>query len=406
MSGPLMAGYSIPFNVKNIMGSYKGAQQSAKRRDRALAIAGAYTDTNNPLDKLIAYRVESQIAPAFQEAQIEKLAGDNFRQNEYMEKILGATRDISTKLEERTANRLRPEQFKSKFLQGVVAERQKMAEARAAPAREQGSLAELGSRLRAGLKAEREDVMARRQRMGEVGINIMDILRPGGLEEFKARARMERMREQGAIFEGEEGFLSGPGSAISEPGEAPVLRGEIARFGGQGESFDELFRQAEASGSLMTELFEQQAPPELGSLEVGTARARRKARLAAAGERQMEQEQQRGLEEQVMQSMYGGEAAYGGESAGGIGYQGYGEPPQQLLMERGLEKVMQKYGTTLEDARQAFIDYIKMNPISGDYRGFKRYIKNLLNPTRAVQGTTVQGSRGFEGGAGIRRYEQ
>ena len=404
MSGPLMAGYSIPFNVKNIMGSYKGAQQSAKRRDRALAIAGAYTDTNNPLDKLIAYRVESQIAPAFQEAQIEKLAGDNFRQNEYMEKILGATRDISTKLEERTANRLRPEQFKSKFLQGVVAERQKMAEARVAPAKEQGSLAELGARLRAGLKAEREDVMARRQRMreqgaifpgeeGEVGpfsgpgLRLADIQRPAWMEEVAMSLR-------------------GPGSAISEPGEAPVLRGEIARFGGQGESFDELFRQAEASGSLMTELFEQQAPPELGSLEVGTARARRKARLAAAGERQMEQEQQRGLEEQVMQSMYGGEAAYGGESEVGIGYQGYGDPPQQLLMERGLEKVMQKYGTTLEDARQAFSDYIRMNPISGDYRGFKRYIKNLLNPSRAVQGTTVQGGRGFEGGAGIRRYEQ
>ena len=149
----------------------------------------------------------------------------------------------------------------------------------------------------------------------------------------------------------------------------------------------------------MTELFEQQAPPELGSLEVGTARSRRKARLAEAGERQMEREQ-RGLEEQVMESMYGG----GGEAVVFQGYQGDVEPTEEILMERGLQQAIEKYGNELQDARQAFIDFIKRNPISGDFKSFKRYIKQLLNPTRAVQGTTVQSGRGFEGGAGITRY--
>ena len=383
MSGPLMAGYSIPFNIKNIMGSYQGAQQSAKRRDRALAIAGAMTESANPLDRLIAFRRESQIAPAFQEAQIEKLAGDNFRQNEYMEKILSSTRDISSKLEEKTGQRLRPQQ-------GLVAER------------EQG-LSDVGARItiKGESRSERElriqAVKAEEQRIGRK-------LDQGELKQFYSsrakteRTRMERMREQGAVFPGEEGFLSGPGSAINEPGEAPQLRGELARFG-EGQSFEEMVRQGQASGSLLTELFEQQAPPELGTLEIGSARSRRKARLAQAGQQQMEQQQQRGLEEQVVASMYGGGEAYAFE-----GFQSNVEPTEEILMERGLEQAIEKYGNELQDARQAFIDFIRMNPISGDFKTFKRYIKQLLNPTRAVQGTTVQGGSGFEG-SNIRRYE-
>jgi len=80
--------FSIPYNTKDILNSYSSAQKASKRRDMALAMAGRDIDRsgNNQLNRLLAYRKERSIAPEFQEAQIERLAGDNYREKEFQRK--------------------------------------------------------------------------------------------------------------------------------------------------------------------------------------------------------------------------------------------------------------------------------------------------------------------------------
>ena len=113
MTAPCIRPFSIAYNTRDILGSYSSAKSAAKGRDRQLYIVGRETETGNPLDKLIAYRKERQIAPGFQEAQIERLAGDNFNEKQFrqqslalMEQQVSGVRDMSRKLEERTAHRL------------------------------------------------------------------------------------------------------------------------------------------------------------------------------------------------------------------------------------------------------------------------------------------------------------
>jgi len=113
MTAPCIRPFSIPYNTQDILGSYSSAKNAAKKRDRQLYIVGRETEFGNPLDKLIAYRKERQIAPGFQEAQIERLAGDNYRENQFrqqslslMEQQVTGVRDMSRKLEEKTAQRL------------------------------------------------------------------------------------------------------------------------------------------------------------------------------------------------------------------------------------------------------------------------------------------------------------
>jgi len=80
--------FSVAYNTKDILNSYSSAQKAAKRRDMALAMAGRDIDRsgNNQLNRLLAYRKERSIAPEFQEAQIERLAGDNYREKEFQRK--------------------------------------------------------------------------------------------------------------------------------------------------------------------------------------------------------------------------------------------------------------------------------------------------------------------------------
>ena len=80
--------FSVAYNTKDILNSYSSAQKAAKRRDMALAMAGRDIDRsgNNQLNRLLAYRKERAIAPEFQEAQIERLAGDNYREKEFQRK--------------------------------------------------------------------------------------------------------------------------------------------------------------------------------------------------------------------------------------------------------------------------------------------------------------------------------
>lgn len=113
MTATCIRPFSIPYNTQDILGSYSSAKNAAKKRDRQLYIVGRETEVGNPLDKLIAYRKERQIAPGFQEAQIERLAGDNYSEKQFrqqslalMEQQVSGVRDMSRKLEMRTAQRL------------------------------------------------------------------------------------------------------------------------------------------------------------------------------------------------------------------------------------------------------------------------------------------------------------
>lgn len=80
--------FSVAYNTKDILNSYSSAQKAAKRRDIALAMASRDIDRsgNNQLNRLLAYRKERAIAPEFQEAQIERIAGDNYREREFQRK--------------------------------------------------------------------------------------------------------------------------------------------------------------------------------------------------------------------------------------------------------------------------------------------------------------------------------
>ena len=393
MSGPLLAGFSIPYNVKNIMGSYSSAQKAAKGRDRALAYAGMMTEMGNPLDKLIAYRKQSQISPAFQEAQIEKLAGDNYRQNEFMTKMLEQTkqqeraktiekatttsRDISSGIEMRTSNRLQPGDFQSQFLQGVVVGRGQRASEN--PEYQQ----QLSELLEQGRQARRS--------------------RPPPVFGQDWRSVTGVPRDISAVE---------AGSYVMERGNDPMLRGEQARFG-EGLSFEEIYRQGEASGSLMTELFEQQAPPELGTLEVagGGARARRRARLERAGQMQMEGGTQMGMEEQVMQSMYGGGGGGGGaEAGGGAGAADPGSDirairDSNLSDEEKIKRAIQARPLTMDEMATTGMDLDMMEEY-GSYLlrypdgTFQRFLK--MRKQVVSQASTFQGTSGFEGGS-VRR---
>jgi hypothetical protein len=198
------------------------------------------------------------------------------------------------------------------------------------------------------------------------------------------------------------------GSYVMERGNDPMLRGEQARFG-EGLSFDEIYRQAEASGSLMTELYEQQAPPELGTLEVagGGARARRRARMGRAGEMQMEAGAQMGMEEQVMQSMYGGGG--GGAEAGGGG--GAADPgsdirairDSNLSDEEKLKRAIQARPITMDEMATTGMDLYMMEEYGsyllrypdGTFKQFlKMRIQDVSQASRAPGGGRVGGGFG------------
>ena len=80
-----LGNFSIPFNTTDILRSYSSAKKSASRRDIALAMASKDIDRSgdNQLNKLLAYRKERSIAPAFQEAEFERLAGDNYSEKQF-----------------------------------------------------------------------------------------------------------------------------------------------------------------------------------------------------------------------------------------------------------------------------------------------------------------------------------
>jgi hypothetical protein len=295
-----------------------------------------------------------------------------------IEKATTTSRDISSGLEMRTRNRLQPGDFQSQFLQGVV----------------------VGRGQRASENPEYQQQ----------------------LSELLEQSRQARRNRPPPVFGQDWRSVTGvprdisaaeAGSYVMERGNDPMLRGEIARFG-EGLSFEEIYRQGEASGSLLTELFEQQAPPELGTLEVaggGGARARRRARLERAGQMQMQMESgaQMGMEEQVLQSMYGGEGG-GAEAGGGAGAADPGSDisairDSNLSEEEKVKRAIQARPLTMEELSIPDIDlnmmeeygrYLLRYPDSGTFQRFLKMRKQDISQASRVPGGGRAGG-GFGG---------
>jgi len=109
-----MAAYSMPFSARDVLASYPSSQLSAVDRDTEIFKFGqVLTKSKNPKARLIAGRALSKVSPGFQEAQIERLAGDNFSQKQFQAEQRESMalqkkyiEDRSSYMEQKTGHRL------------------------------------------------------------------------------------------------------------------------------------------------------------------------------------------------------------------------------------------------------------------------------------------------------------
>jgi ribosomal protein L12E/L44/L45/RPP1/RPP2 len=109
-----MAAYSMPFSLRDVLASYPSAQLSAVDRDTEIFKFGqVLTKSKNPKARLIAGRALSKVSPGYQEAQIERLAGDNFSQKQFQAEQRESMalqkkyiEDRSSYMEQKTGHRL------------------------------------------------------------------------------------------------------------------------------------------------------------------------------------------------------------------------------------------------------------------------------------------------------------
>lgn len=109
-----MAAYSMPFSARDVLASYPSSQLSAVDRDTQIFRFGqVLTRSKDPKARLIAGRALSKVSPGFQEAQIERLAGDNFSQKQFQAEQRESMalqkkyiEDRSSYMEQKTGHRL------------------------------------------------------------------------------------------------------------------------------------------------------------------------------------------------------------------------------------------------------------------------------------------------------------
>jgi len=109
-----MAAYSMPFHVRDVLGSYPSAQIAAVDRDTQIFRYGQiFENIKNPNRRLVAARTLAGISPEYQEARIQSLAGDNFsqkafqaEQRESMALQKKYIQDRTEYMEQKTNNRL------------------------------------------------------------------------------------------------------------------------------------------------------------------------------------------------------------------------------------------------------------------------------------------------------------
>jgi hypothetical protein len=395
-----MASYSVAFNPRNILSALPTAVLSARDRDVEIFRLGRAIQAPKQRDRLTAYHALSKFQPEFQEAQIEKLA-DNMPQRELQELQKKYYQDRTRRLEQQVTQETQTGEIDvgegffglgESFFGGGGDE---------SPRGSQASSEQMEFNLeQAASQTASENPFG----AGTLGRAALRQLRRagGGDIPFISEMTAQEAAEQ-VIARTEQASGQSTPSRLLTKGKIPSSRNVL--FG---------VRLAEREIKELPESFRQEALMQRGALAQGTdiieeySQRPAQSRLLSKGKIQSRAVRVSEIASDVagqFGGQYAGESMFGGgQAAGLIGYGGYGEPPQQLLLERGLEKAIKKYGNQLQDATAAFTEYIKMNPISGDYKGFKRYIQQMLNPSRSVSATTVQGSRGFEGGA-VKRYE-
>lgn len=102
--------FTVPFHLRDVIGSLSGAQVAASDRNRLLAtIPQQIKKAKTPLQKLVLQREVSQVDPAYQEAQIAALAGTS--QGEFQDIVKSYIQDRSRQLDDKTGNRLRSAQL-------------------------------------------------------------------------------------------------------------------------------------------------------------------------------------------------------------------------------------------------------------------------------------------------------
>lgn len=127
-----MAAYSMPFSARDVLGSYPSSQLSAIDRDTEIFRFGqVLTRSKDPKARLIAGRALSKVSPGFQEAQIERLAGDNFSQKQFQAEQRESMALQKKYIEDRTAN------MEQKTSQRLL--RQSLVSALGTPSRQRGT---------------------------------------------------------------------------------------------------------------------------------------------------------------------------------------------------------------------------------------------------------------------------
>lgn len=97
--------FQVPFNARDVLSSYASAQSSAMDRDMELSSLGKKAKkAKTPLTKLVYQHAVSQVDPAFQETQIEKLAGQGSSFERGVKQYIA---DRTRSFDEKTSNRLR-----------------------------------------------------------------------------------------------------------------------------------------------------------------------------------------------------------------------------------------------------------------------------------------------------------
>ena len=102
--------FTVPFHLRDVIGSLSGAQTAASDRNRLLTtIPQQIKKAKTPLNKLVLQREVSRVDPAYQEAQIAALSGTS--QGEFQGLVKSYIQDRSRQLDDKTGNRLRSAQL-------------------------------------------------------------------------------------------------------------------------------------------------------------------------------------------------------------------------------------------------------------------------------------------------------
>lgn len=439
--------FSIPYNTKDILNSYSSSQKAAKRRDIALAMVARDIDRagNNQLNRLLAFRKERSIAPEFQEAQIERLAGDNYREKEFQRKqeeamdwqnnflyntalFAKSMLDEPSRFEredveemqqrmEREGVRLSPSFFRSRSESRGVETREPSLDPSGGGSASQGvrnAFAQIDPSMASISTAMENPSLGSTFNIEQ--LNVYNLLPPVESAPVKVKQGKGGRKARGGTLD----TLSREESSGRE------------QFQVETENLQKLYQEGKIDEQQFKFLLEQQGasliPPKTKS------KGGKKARPYRAGDTspgslilfsddpsfQMGVGRLAGLDEEAIQFAMTFETSASGEAVEStprtsIDPQVVANFPESVMsfddkVQRMLE--LFDYPDTIEgnlisdELRLDFGAWLVRNP-NNPRRGetaFNKFLKEAKGQ-KTVQGSTVQGSRGFEGGGSVRRYD-